>query len=92
MGLKTLGKQNGGVSVVYSRYDFKATSAQVPRSRRYTKKMRSLTPNFRKKTFSVLLGPNHTQPAKVDFVDVWTQLLKNSFLRTSVRYDFSWPA
>ena len=36
-------------------------------------KMRSLTPNFRKTTFFVLLlGPNHTQPAKAGFVDICT--------------------
>ena len=35
--------------------------------------MRSLTPNFRKTTFFVLLlGPNHTQPAKAGFVDICT--------------------
>ena len=36
----------------------------MPRGRRCTSKVRSLTPNFRKKTFFVLWGPNHTHPEK----------------------------
>ena len=35
-------------------------------------KVRSLTPNVRKKAFFVLLGPNHSHPETVDFVDVCT--------------------
>ena len=36
------------------------------------KKVRSLTPNFCKKTFFVLLGPNHPHPEKTILVDVCT--------------------
>ena len=44
----------------------------MPWGRRYTKKVRSLTPDFRKKTIFVLLGPNHPHPEKADFVDNFT--------------------
>ena len=74
MGLITLGKQNGrGSRWSVRAVTLKQGPRRCPGGRRYTKKARSPdSDSVRKNTCFVLLGPNHTQPAKADFFGVCT--------------------